>query len=68
MTTSALAHQTPSGGDRTFDHKIHPAGAIGFLAVLLGGIVYAGTSISIDTSHVGEPLAFGAFLFLDWRC
>ncbi|WP_428332030.1 inorganic phosphate transporter [Novosphingobium sp.] len=58
---------TPSNPPRTgrsFDHKIHPAGVAGFLAVLLGGLVYAGISIAMDTNHVGEPLAIGAFLFL----
>jgi len=53
-----------SDGGRSFDHKLHPAGIIGFLVVLCGGIVYAGISIASDTSHVGEPLAIGAFLFL----
>jgi PiT family inorganic phosphate transporter len=63
MTTSALNTAAPQG-DRRFDHKIHPAGIIAFCAVLFGAIIYAGTSISIDTSHVGEPLAIGAFAFL----
>ncbi|HEX8446752.1 MAG TPA: inorganic phosphate transporter [Sphingomonas sp.] len=46
------------------DHKVHPAAAIGFLAVLLSGLCYAGFSIILDTQRVGEPLAIGAFLFL----
>jgi len=46
------------------DHNVHPAATIGFLAVLLAGLAYAGTSIVLDTQRVGEPLAIGAFLFL----
>jgi len=56
-----------SGGDKpriSLDHRVHPAGAIGFLGVLLAGIAYAAVSIHADTTHVGEPLAIGAFLFL----
>jgi PiT family inorganic phosphate transporter len=64
VTTSTVNSTAEPAAVRSFDHRIHPAGIIGFLAVLLGGIVYAGTSIAIDTSHVGEPLAIGAFAFL----
>ena len=46
------------------DHRVHPAGLIGFVAVLIAGLAYAGASILLDTSHVGEQLAGGAFLFL----
>jgi PiT family inorganic phosphate transporter len=46
------------------DHKVHPAGVVGFVLVLLGGLAYAGTSILIDTQAAGEQLAIGAFLFL----
>ncbi len=54
----------PTTKGRSFNHKLHPAGIVGFVVVLLGGIIFAGTSIFIDTSNVGEPLAVGAFLFL----
>ncbi|UAK23373.1 inorganic phosphate transporter [Sphingomonas nostoxanthinifaciens] len=46
------------------DHKVHPGATIGFFLVLLGGLIYAGTSIFLDTQKVGEPLAIGAFAFL----
>jgi PiT family inorganic phosphate transporter len=64
VTTSTINSAAEPASVRAFDHRIHPAGVIGFIAVLLGGIIYAGTSISIDTNHVGEPLAIGAFAFL----
>ena len=67
-----MATQTmKSQGRRPVDSRhgalnepIHPTGRIAFLLVLLAGLAYAGTSIVIDTGHVGEPLAIGAFLFL----
>lgn len=43
---------------------MHPAGRWLFLAVLLGGLAYAGFSIFIDTAQVGEQMATGVFLFL----
>ncbi|MET0270090.1 MAG: inorganic phosphate transporter [Sphingomonas sp.] len=46
------------------DHRVHPAGVWAFGIVLLGGLLYAGISILVDTRNVGEPLAIGAFLFL----
>ncbi len=46
------------------DHKLHPSATIAFLAVLLGGLAFAGYSIFNDTNHVGESLALGAFAFL----
>ncbi|WP_242096073.1 inorganic phosphate transporter [Sphingomonas sp. CROZ-RG-20F-R02-07] len=45
-------------------HRMHPAGMTVFLLLLVGGIVYAGASVLLDTRNVGEPLAIGAFLFL----
>ncbi len=53
----------PHRGPR-LDHALHPAGRWVFLAVLLGGLAYAGFSIVADTAQVGESLAGGAFLFL----
>ena len=53
------------GGSRgDLSQPIHIGGKLLFLAVLLAGLAYAGASIIIDTGHVGEPLAIGAFLFL----
>ena len=46
------------------DHKIHPGATFGFLAVLVGGLAFAGYSIFADTQNVGETLALGAFAFL----
>jgi PiT family inorganic phosphate transporter len=70
MTTSILStsesiaapHGVSSGPK--LDHGIHPAGRWAFLAVLVGGLAYAGFSIAIDTAQVGETLAGGAFAFL----
>jgi PiT family inorganic phosphate transporter len=44
--------------------QVHPFASIIFLAVLATGLIFAGYNIFNDTSHVGEPLALGAFLFL----
>jgi PiT family inorganic phosphate transporter len=47
------------------DHKPHFAGLIAFLAVLLGGILFAAFSISHDISAADEHgLAIGAFFLL----
>jgi PiT family inorganic phosphate transporter len=46
------------------DHGLHPAGRWVFLAVLLGGLGYAGFSVFVDTAEVGESLALGSFAFL----
>ncbi len=54
--------RTPSGP--RLDHSLHPAGRWVFLAVLVGGLAYAGISIATDTAQVGETLAGGAFAFL----
>jgi PiT family inorganic phosphate transporter len=64
-TFSALAEsaERPSSGPR-LDHSMHPAGRWLFLAVLLGGLAYAGFSIFTDTAQVGEQMATGVFLFL----
>ncbi|MBY8827683.1 inorganic phosphate transporter [Hephaestia mangrovi] len=47
-----------------FDRPLHPAGRWAFLAIIIGAVVYAATSIFVDTRHVGETLQVGVFLFL----
>ncbi|HWI86702.1 MAG TPA: inorganic phosphate transporter [Sphingomonas sp.] len=66
MATQAAGNPVapPGRAPRQLDHKIHPIGLIAFLVVLAAGLIYAGTSVLLDTSHVGEPLAIGAFIFL----
>ena len=44
--------------------RLHPAGRWVFVALLIGGLAYAGVSILADTQQVGERLALGAFVFL----
>ncbi len=62
MATTATP---PAGATRVpMDHKIHPGATFAFLAVLVGGLAFAGYSIVNDTSKVGESLALGAFGFL----
>ena len=56
---SLMSSRVPS-----LDHRLHPAGRWLFAAVALIGLAYAGISIAIDTQHVGENIAVGAFLFL----
>jgi len=46
------------------DHKHHPWAPLVFLAVLIGGVAFAGFNILHDTSYAGEQLALGAFAFL----
>ncbi|WP_332799596.1 inorganic phosphate transporter [Sphingomonas sp. PB2P12] len=58
----ASLRSAPSGPK--LDHSIHPSGRWLFLAVLIGGLAYAGFSIATDTAQVGETLAGGAFAFL----
>ena len=58
----ARLRSAPSGPK--LDHSIHPSGRWLFLAVLIGGLAYAGFSIATDTAQVGETLAGGAFAFL----
>ena len=61
----ATANPAADGGTRVpMDHKVHPGAIIGFLAVLVGGLAFAGWSIFDDTDKVGEHLALGAFGFL----
>ncbi len=60
---SSAAAAAPHTGPK-LDYSLHPAGRWIFLAVLIGGLVYAGFSIAFDTAQVGESLAGGAFAFL----
>ena len=46
------------------DQSLHPAGRWVFLALVVGGLAYAGVSILADTNQVGEQMATGVFLFL----
>ena len=66
MATAAADHAGPDtcGTRVPLDHKIHPGASFGFLAVLIGGLAFAGYSIFADTQNVGETLALGAFAFL----
>ena len=54
----------PVRSERRLDQPLHPAGRWVFLALLVGGLGYAGASILADTSQVGEQMATGVFLFL----
>ncbi|WP_082463869.1 inorganic phosphate transporter [Sphingomonas sp. Leaf17] len=54
----------PTLGGPNLDHAIHPSGRWIFLALLVGGLGYAGFSIANDTAQVGETLAIGVFAFL----
>ncbi|MBD8546621.1 inorganic phosphate transporter [Sphingomonas sp. CFBP 8760] len=57
----------PAPATRTgpqLDSHLHPAGRWVFMALLAGGLLYAGVSILADTQQVGEQLATGVFLFL----
>ncbi len=63
MTADSSAASAPRTGPK-LDHSLHPAGRWIFLAVLIGGLAYAGFSIAFDTAQVGETLAGGAFAFL----
>jgi PiT family inorganic phosphate transporter len=64
LATRASDIQAPGRTSRSFDHKIHPLGLAAFVFLLLGGLAFAATNVSLDTNHAGEPLAIGAFLFL----
>jgi PiT family inorganic phosphate transporter len=67
MATTYLApaesRGSPRGAQRV-NRPLHPAARFAFVALLLGGLAYAGFSIFIDTQQVGETLAMGSFLFL----
>jgi inorganic phosphate transporter, PiT family len=52
---------TPVAHKPRFDQKSHPATAIVFLLLLIGGIGYAAYGFLNDIQHVHETLALGAF-------
>ncbi|MCQ8784095.1 inorganic phosphate transporter [Mangrovibrevibacter kandeliae] len=49
---------------RNLDHAVHPGLRILFFVVLVGAFAFAGYNIFTETQDIGEPLAFGPFLFL----
>ena len=53
-----------SPGAHGINRPLPSAARWAFLALLLGGLAYAGWSIFDDTQQVGEQLAMGSFLFL----
>ncbi|TPG12463.1 inorganic phosphate transporter [Sphingomonas oligophenolica] len=66
MASTALTGSeslSPARGPR-LDGAVHPAGRWAFLALMIGGLGYAGISIASDTAMVGEQMATGVFLFL----
>ena len=67
MTSIALDRgDAPASTHRgpRLDGGWHPGGRWAFLALLIGGLAYAGVSVAADTAKVGAPLAGGVFLFL----
>nr|AGU10077.1 Phosphate transporter family [uncultured organism]AGU12116.1 Phosphate transporter family [uncultured organism] len=64
MTADSAATAPALHTGPKLDHSLHPSGRWIFLAVLIGGLAYAGFSIAFDTAQVGESLAGGAFAFL----
>lgn len=66
MSTEAIEGaplDAPRSGSR-FDAKTHPMALVVFLAILVGGLIYATSSILLDTRGVGETMALGVFAFL----
>lgn len=66
MATIAL-DEPPSAEpsqDSRFDYKTHPILKVLFVALLVGGFLYAGWSVLADTRSVGESMAMGVFMFL----
>ncbi|RSV35353.1 anion permease, partial [Sphingomonas sp. ABOLE] len=47
-----------------FTDKTHPIAKLLFVAILVGGLAFAGWSIVVDTRQAGEQLALGVFAFL----
>ena len=64
MASTAIAADPSATSSRAFDRPVPAAARIGFVAVLIAGLAYAGFSIFLDTQQVGEQLATGVFLFL----
>ncbi len=62
MTDAALTHgEVGRSGRPALDGKPTPVGALAFVAVLVGGLLFAGMSILNDVNGVGQTLALGAF-------
>ncbi len=53
-----------SPGMHGINRPLPSAARWGFVALLIGGLAYAGWSNLDDTQQVGEQLAIGSFLFL----
>ena len=64
MATQAIHAGKTTRSPVALDRKVHPFASMIFIAVLCGGLIFAGYNIFSDTQHAGEPLAIGAFLFL----
>ena len=65
MASTVLVDGTePRTKGPRLDGTLHPVGRWTFVALLVGGLAYAGVSVLTDTAEVGERLAIGAFLFL----
>ena len=54
----------PGGSGPRLDQSHHPIMRWMFIALLVGGFLYAGYGVLADTRGVGETLATGAFAFL----
>ena len=63
MTDMAMEGRATGAGP-ALDRKPHPAGRVGFLLVLLGGLAFAAFNIFNDTNHVGEGMRLGVFAML----
>lgn len=54
----------PSTNGPRLDQPSHPVAKLVFALLLVGALGYAGYSILVDTSHVGEQMATHVFAFL----
>ncbi len=64
IPSQPATHEAGAAVGPRLDHGLHPSGRWVFLALLLGGLGYAGFSVFVDTAQVGETLAIGSFAFL----
>ncbi len=67
MASTVLAPGESLGSPRSahgVDRPLPRWARVAFVAVLIGGFIYAGVSVFADTQQVGETLATGVFLFL----
>ena len=58
------AESDPTARGRRLDQPNHPIAKFVFAALIVGALGYAGYSILVDTSHVGEQMATHVFAFL----